>query len=147
MDLTGPMRSALDQLKSATHDIIESTDEFAIWRHQIVGKRNPRAENHMGEDPSGFHWQTKDFVVRIRQQDLDDLGRKIFYARIEPVHHDLLITVAGAPQTEREVLDARKTGYYRVIDHRTHRTSDRELISTKIITEPDRSGQWGSSNR
>ena len=132
------IEDAFSGLPGAAGDMIEGGGEYLIWRHQQVGNRRVEADNAMGSDPGGTTWETDDRYVEAAKQGLD------FYGQFVPVQGDLLVRLAGAPDSKASAQNAREIGYYRVVGVNVRRTKDGKVAHVKIETEADRSGQWSS---
>lgn len=145
--IRGAIQKSLRILNSTTRSTLESHDEYVIWRHQQVGRPNPRAQNLMSEDPTGLYWDTQDLVIPVKREGPDDMGRHVFYCRVEPVYGDLFITTVGGGQTHAEVLNAPRGAVYKVVDFDARRDPTGRIISTKVFCEPDRSGQWNEAGQ
>lgn len=137
-----PTRSATKRLKGTAKVVLEGEEEKAIWRHQLIGQRNPLAHNATGQDPAGMYWKTKDHVVTIQRQGSDPMGRSIIYGQFEPVRGDLIVTLYGQPRTNDQVLRAPRVGFYVVDDYDVRRDADGRIIYVKIMAIADRSGQY-----
>lgn len=135
------MKGAMRRLPNTASQMIEAQSEFAIWKHQQVGERNPLSDNAMGIDPAGRYWKTKDHPVKIQRQGIDQDGRSIIYGKFEPILGDLIVTLAGRPQTADAALRSQRVGIYRVVDYDVRRDPDEKIVYTKIFVVPDRSGQ------
>lgn len=141
-NLKSAIRNAQNMLNSSAQAMIEASGEYILWRHQLIGQRNPLSDNALGIDPGGKVWKTKDFIVHGIRQGQDQKDRHVFYIQGEPIVSDLLITLQGLPKTKEQARYAPRAGYFKIVDTDVRRTPENRIIYTKCIVVPDRTGQW-----
>lgn len=145
-DLAAMFRAGMELLAKTAPVVAAGGNERFIWRHQLIGKKvNPRSVSTHGFDPNGFRYQTRDFVVHGSAQKVNDSGERTFYLTgAEPVVGDLIIMVGGRPQTDEDVLNAVRVGYYRIESPPdTRRSPSGAIITCVVIARADYSGMWG----
>lgn len=123
--------------------MLAASNEWMIWRRQLVGVRNPLSDNPMGSDPKGLYWKTEDLLVQAIYQGPDLAGNLIVRSQIAPVTGDLIVRLEGMPQSEAAAKVAARAEYLQVnTSPDVRRDGDGKIIMSKIYCTADKSGHW-----